>query len=155
MAGGKWLDPILLTLDSKHKSTIQSLEESVLAMSSSFSTYAASSNAQSKSLTTKELQEICESLSLPRYQNQEDLGLNVLSGKGIFPNFPLRIIESNYLPPKKYRTEYYRGVGGYKNKWNIRKERQVELPDNIYLFQSLDMLVVRPETALILRNCIP
>lgn len=78
-------------------------------------------------------------------------GLNVRNGMGIFQSFPVKIFESNYLP-KRFRIEYYRGVGGYKNRWIIRKERKIELPPNIFIFQGWDLAIMRPETAALIRN---
>lgn len=63
--------------------------------------------------------------------------------------FGLKIIEHNHLP--EFRTEVYRGCGGYKFRWNIRKERQVPDP-KIYIFSGMNVAFMSPRTSAMIKG---
>lgn len=52
-----------------------------------------------------------------------------------------------------YRTEYYRGYGGYKFRWSIRKERKVL--DRKVLMTSSGLMFCSPQSAVIIKGLIP
>lgn len=64
------------------------------------------------------------------------------------------IIEHPLLAEMDYRTEQYRGVGGYQFRWNIRKERRIPC-HKVIIFPSNGLMFGSPETMMMIRNVIP
>lgn len=66
-----------------------------------------------------------------------------------FNLFGLKFVQHPLL--NDYRTEVYRGSGGYKFRWTVRKERQV-LDRKIYIFPKMNMAFMSPQSADIIKG---
>lgn len=53
-----------------------------------------------------------------------------------------------------YRIEYYRGVGGYNNRWLVRKVRRIP-QHKTFVFMDAGIMMMSPESCAMIRNIIP